>query len=96
MMRQRSLVCRNTIPFPTPNHFPERLQQQNVGIVNTVIDNSKIEAGMFPTEKIGFDSIISICPASKLNTLITDRDASENDLKAFDELGIDIVIAEKE
>lgn len=51
---------------------------------------------MFPTEKIGFDSIISICPASKLNTLITDRDASENDLKAFDELGIDIVIAEKE
>lgn len=49
-----------------------------------------------PTEKIGFESILSICPASKLTTLITDWDASEVDLKRFDELNIQTVVVEKE
>ena len=61
-----------------------------------MINNSKVTVGLFPTGKIGFDSIISICPANKLNYLITDWDASEADLKAFDEQGIEVVIVEKE
>ena len=67
-----------------------------IGFWNAVIDSSKVAVGLYPTEKIGFDSIVSICPANRLNCLITDWDASEEDLKAFDELGIEIVIAEKE
>ena len=35
-----------------------------------------------------FDSIVSICPAERLDTLITDWDASEEDLKKFDEPGV--------
>lgn len=63
---------------------------------NAVIDSSKQSIGLFPTEKIGFDSIISICPARRLNTLITDWDSSEEDLLAFEEQGIEILIAEKD
>lgn len=62
---------------------------------NAVIDSSKKSYGLFPTEKIGFDSIVSICPAGRLDTLITDWDASEEELKKFDELGLDIVVVEK-
>lgn len=51
--------------------------------------------GLFPTEKIGFDSIVSICPASKLDFLITDWDASKNDIMEFEELGINVIVAEE-
>lgn len=50
---------------------------------------------MYPKEKIGFDSIISICPANRLDTLITDWDASEEDLKQFDEQEIKVVVVDK-
>ncbi len=63
---------------------------------NSIINSSKCTVGLYPTEKIGFESIISICPANKLNILITDWDASEEELKKFDKQGIKVVIAEKE
>ncbi len=71
-------------------------KSQAISFWNAVIDSSKQAIGLYPTEKIGVDSIVSICPASRLNTLITDWDALEEDLKAFDELGINIDIVEKE
>lgn len=37
-----------------------------------------------------------ICPADRLDVMITDWDASEDDLKLFDEKGIEIIIVEKE
>ena len=62
---------------------------------NAVIDSSKTAIGLYPKEKIGFDSIVSICPANRLDTLITDWDASEADLKLFDEQGIKVVVVDK-
>lgn len=71
-------------------------KSQAISFWNAVIDSSKENIGLFPTEKIGFDSVVSICPAKRLDILITDWDASEEDLQAFDEQGINVVIAEKE
>ena len=71
-------------------------KSQAISFWNAVIDSSKQAIGLYPAEKIGIDSIVSICPASRLNTIITDWDALEEDLKAFDELGINIDIVEKE
>ena len=70
-------------------------KSRNVGIVNTVISQSKQCIGLYPTEKIGFDSIISICPANKLDVLITDWDAADSELQQFREFGIEVQIAEK-
>ena len=36
------------------------------------MDSAKRKIGLFPKEKIGFDSIVSISPAEKLDMLITD------------------------
>lgn len=68
---------------------------QAISFWNAVIDSSKTAIGLYPKEKIGFDSIVSICPANRLNTLITDWDASEADLKLFDEQGIKVVVVDK-
>jgi DeoR family fructose operon transcriptional repressor len=70
-------------------------KSQAISFWNAVIDSSKKCYGLFPTEKIGFDSIISICPANRLDVLITDWDASEEDLACFDEQGIEIIVVEQ-
>ena len=71
-------------------------KSQAISFWNAVIDSSKKAIGLYPTEKIGIDSIVSICPANRLNTIVTDWDALEEDLKGFDELGIELVITEKD
>ncbi len=71
-------------------------KSQAISFWNAVIDSSKKAIGLYPTEKIGIESIVSICPANRLDTIITDWDALEEDLKGFDELGIELVITEKE
>lgn len=70
-------------------------KSRNVAITNAVIDSSRSVIGVYPTEKIGFDSIVSICPANRLHRLITDWDAPEEELKKFDELGIAVTVTEK-
>ncbi len=42
------------------------------GILNAIIDSSKKTVGLYPTEKIGFESIRKICEANRLDTLITE------------------------
>lgn len=71
-------------------------KSQAINFWNAVINSSKETIGLFPTEKIGFESIVSICPANRLDILITDWDASEEDLTAFDEQGIKIIVVDKE
>lgn len=69
-------------------------KSRSLALTNAVICNSKTVYGLYPVEKIGFDSVISICPASKLHCLITDSEASEDDLAQFEEMGIRIKTAE--
>ena len=60
-----------------------------------LIEGSKQVIGLYPKEKIGFHSVVSIAPAEKLDLMITDWDASEEDLKLLSEKGIEIEIVEK-
>lgn len=68
---------------------------QAISFWNALIDSAKMTIGLYPKEKIGFDSIVSICPANRLDILITDWDASEEDLKLFDEQQIKVVVVDK-
>ena len=63
---------------------------------NAVIDSSRKTIGLYPTEKIGFESIVSICPANRLDVMITDWEACEEDLQKFEKQGIEIIVAEKQ
>lgn len=66
-----------------------------VSFMNAVMDSAKQTIGLFPNEKIGFNSVISICPVERMDVMITDWDASEEDLKLFDEKGVEIVVVEQ-
>lgn len=67
-----------------------------ISFFNAVMDSSKRKIGLFPKEKIGFDSIVSISPAERLDMLITDWDVLEEDLDLFREKGIEVIVVEKE
>lgn len=69
---------------------------ESVGLINALINSSKRVVGLYPTEKIGYDSIVQICPANKLDILITDWDAPEEELKKLDDIGIEVIIVEQE
>ncbi len=74
------------------------LSIQRTGAIDfwgALIGSAKQVIGLYPTEKIGFDSVVSICPAEKLDVLVTDWEAAEKDLKAFDEKGIQVVVVER-
>ena len=68
---------------------------QAISFYKALIDSSKQTIGLYPTEKIGFDSIVSICPANRLDIMITDWEANQEDIKRFEELGIRVKAAEK-
>lgn len=63
---------------------------------NAVMDSSKRKIGLFPREKIGFDSIVSISPVERLDMLITDWDVLEEELDLFREKGVKVVMVENE
>jgi DeoR family transcriptional regulator, fructose operon transcriptional repressor len=94
--RLRFDKCFITSACISPNFGLSIQKSQAISFWNAVIDSSKETIGLFPTEKIGFESIVSICPANRLDTLITDWEASEEDLTAFDEQGIKIIVVEEE
>jgi DeoR/GlpR family transcriptional regulator of sugar metabolism len=65
-----------------------------VEFTNAIINSSKKSIGLYTAEKIGYESIISICPSNKLDVLITNWDASHDELKKFDEQGIEVITAD--
>lgn len=60
----------------------------NLNFLNTVIRQAKQVIGLFPVEKFGFESVVSICPADKLDILVTDWNVTEERKQKFEEMGI--------
>lgn len=61
----------------------------------TVIGNSRKRILMMPHQKIGFKAFIKVCDADRFDTLITDWDATEDELNKIEEAGVQVVIADK-
>ena len=70
---------------------------------NGVIGASRRAIGLYPAEKLGAESVISICPAGRLDCVITDRRADADDESSSEtagavselrECGISVVIAD--
>ena len=89
----KSFICSAAISA----QFGLSIQRSSaISFFNAVMDSSKKNIGLFPKEKIGFDSIVSICPAKRLDMLITDWDAREEDLDLFREKGIEVIVVDEE
>ncbi len=64
----------------------------HIPFLNAVMDASDRVIGLYPTEKIGFNSVLKIAPAARLHTIITDDNIADDDKTAFEELGIEVAV----
>jgi len=61
-----------------------------------VIENSRQRVFLMANQKIGFKAFIKVCDANKIDTLITDWDAVEDELNRIRDLGVNVIVAAKE
>lgn len=63
---------------------------RNAEILNTVLDRSAVAVGLYPAQKFGTDSAISLCPAARLHTVVTEPGVPEEAVNALRELEIQV------
>lgn len=61
----------------------------------TIIENSRKNILLMPNQKIGFKAFIKVCDVNKFDTLITDWDALEDELVKIEELGVEVIVVDK-
>lgn len=66
---------------------------RSLELTRLVIENSRMVIGMYPSSKLGRDSIMQICPAKTMNVLVTDTNASDSECSALEELGVECIFA---
>lgn len=66
----------------------------NLELMRTVIENSRKVIGMYPSSKLGRDSVLQICPAKVMDVMITDTNAADGECARLCELGVEVILAE--
>lgn len=64
---------------------------RSVGLTNLICANARKTIALFPAVKIGRDSVLQMMPADKLDALITDTDASDEECSAIAEKGVEVI-----
>ncbi|NCC43282.1 MAG: DeoR/GlpR transcriptional regulator [Clostridia bacterium] len=65
-----------------------------VAFARAVMKNSKMNIGIYPSKKIGRNSIHSVCTIEDYELIITDEHVSEDFLSQAEEIGIKVDVAE--
>ena len=66
----------------------------SINFLNAIIESSKESIGLYPSDRVGYESILSICPANKLDVLITNHDAPPAEIENLNKQGVKIIIAD--
>ena len=61
-----------------------------------IMENSTMNIGLYPSDKIGKSSIHSVCKIEDYDLLITDEHVSEDFLRQLNDLGVGYIVAETE
>lgn len=67
----------------------------NLNYLNTIMKQARQVIGLFPVEKVGFESVVSICPANRLDLLVTDWNVTEEQKHKFEEIGVTVKTVEE-
>ncbi len=62
----------------------------------TVLENSRKTVLLMPYFKIGVDAFIKVADISNFKTVITDWEAVEDELMKIEEVGVEVIVADKE
>lgn len=80
-----------TASFGVSNGTPETSAFQKA-----IAENSRKNIALFPNEKIGHKAFLKDVDAKKFDVLITDWDAVEDELSKIEDIGIEVIVVEKE
>lgn len=58
------------------------------------IDGAKRVIGLYPSARVGNASSVSVCPAKRLDAIITGNDVPDDVRRAFDDCGVSVVVCE--
>lgn len=61
-----------------------------------IAENTTTNIALFPNQKIGHNSFLKDVDATKIDILITDWDAVEDELSKIEDLGIQVIVVEKQ
>ncbi|MBQ4353697.1 MAG: DeoR/GlpR transcriptional regulator, partial [Clostridia bacterium] len=64
---------------------------RSIGLTNLICENARRTAALFPSAKIGKDSVLQLMPPEKIDVLITDSEASDEECAAMTEKGVQVV-----
>jgi len=59
-----------------------------------VVAHSRRKLLLLPNEKVGFRAVLKVCDANAFDTLITDDQATEDELLRLEEQGLEIIVVE--
>ncbi len=78
------------------SEFGMSIQTSNsVSIYKALIESSRKTVGLFPHEKIGYDSIIKACEPNDLDVIITDGETCLTDIDKIKRVGVEVIIVEE-
>lgn len=63
---------------------------------NAVIENSRKNIVLAPNTKIGFNGFIKVADPARFDLVITDWEALEEELSRIQDLGVEVIVVEKE
>lgn len=76
--------------------FGLSIQNSNgIEFFRLAMSNSNMVYGLYPTEKIGFESVLKICDVNEIDVLITDWDAPISELERIKERGVQVESVKK-
>jgi len=61
----------------------------------TVIENSRRNILLMPSQKVGFKAFIKVCDVNKFDAMITDWDVLDEELDKIRQTGVEVIVVEK-
>ena len=69
-------------------------RQESMGVLASVLDCSRKAIGLYPCERVGSESAIAVCPASRLDVIISDGCVPDKTRAAFEKCGVSVVLCD--
>lgn len=69
-------------------------RQSDLGLFSTVLDSSRRVIGLYPSERVGAESAISVCSASRLDVMLCEGNVPDKTRTEFEKRGVSVVFCD--
>ena len=69
-------------------------RQSDLGLFSAVLDSARRVVGLYPPERVGAESAISVCPTSRLDVMLCEGNVPDKTRTAFEKCGVSVVLCD--